>query len=68
MSTKIKVGSRVMVYQDPYTLVDEEEEATITRVIQSEVDFDCKGNEIFYCKVRFDDEPKSYHRLVSVVL
>ena len=59
--TGIEVGSKLTIYQDPYTRQKEEGRATITKIIS-------ESEHEIHLKVRFEDEPEvEYPRVIAKV-
>ncbi len=65
MTTTIKRGDRVKVYQQPITLENFEDYATVIEVSNSNLENDPNGNPIMRCTVQFDDEKDTHFRWVS---
>lgn len=60
-----KIGDKVNVYLDPFTVSDLEEPGIIKSTPEPTGDNDIKGRPMFRCAIRFGDEWTRYHRTIS---
>ena len=63
--SEIKVGDKVNVYLDPFTVSDMEGAAEVITAPKRVGDKDEKGRPMYRCIVKFENEGSGYYRTVS---
>ena len=61
----MKIGDKVNVYLDPFTVSDLEDVGVIKSIPHALGDNDVKGRPIFGCLIKFGSEHTGYWRTVS---
>ena len=61
----MKIGDKVNVYQDPFTVSNLEDSGVIKSTPKPTGDNDVKGRPMFRCAIEFDGEDTLYPRTIS---